>query len=427
MNSMSYAQNREDLVLARVLADVVRGSYVDVGAQDPRVDSVTCAFYERGWRGINIEPVQHWHRRLLAARPDDLNLCLAAGDHAGTLRLYEVQGTGLSTVRADLAARHRAAGLLVHESEVAVQTLDAIFAVAGMADVHFLKIDAAGAELEVLRGLSFRILRPWIVVVAAMPESRVPAGPDWEPALLGHDYDFAYDDGNNRFYLAREHADLAGRFGPSSALDDFARPGQLDNAAMLESRPGETAALLQSKLKDATARILAQAADLSSAGALAQRQQLEVATLRLAHARLSLLVPNLEAELHGAERANAAMTAEILRQADLIAALQAEHSGLMGSRSWRLTAPLRALRLPMAAASDVSARSARSLARNRLLRGATALALRPLPGLAARLKLRLYGPPAPELKDDLPMALTEDAERILRLAPVVPAPKQGRG
>lgn len=493
MTWVSYAQNYEDVVLVRVLADVAQGRYIDVGAHDPRVDSVTCVFYERGWRGINIEPVQHWHQRLLAARPEDLNLRLAAGDHAGMLRLYEVVGTGLSTVRADLAARHRASGLPVREWDVAVQTLDAICAGAGPGEVHFLKIDAEGAEPEVLRGFSFLLLRPWVVLVEATePNSRVPACAAWEPALLGHDYDLAYEDGINRFYLAREHADLAGRFGPPTVLDDFVRREQVDIAAMLESRLGETDALargraeaiaimdahirrvesalssasvevdrlhglvsvrdrhvaeldaglsagraalatveataanLHSRLADAESRMLAQGAELSSAAALAQRQELEGATRQLALTRLSMLVPDLEAELRGATSVQATTAAEVRRQDGLIAMLQADQSRILGSRSWRVTAPLRALRLSLADAVETGARLARSLARNRVMRGAVALVLRPAPGIAARLKLRLYGIPPTAFQAAPTLALTEDAERILRLAPVVPAPARAR-
>ena len=78
MTFISYAQNLEDVMLYRALKDVHKGFYIDVGAQDPVFDSVTNAFYERGWRGINIEPLQQWFDRLTAYRPDDINLQLAA-------------------------------------------------------------------------------------------------------------------------------------------------------------------------------------------------------------------------------------------------------------------------------------------------------------------------------------------------------------
>ena len=57
MTFVSYAQNFEDVMLWRALREVTHGFYIDVGAADPDSDSVTRAFYDRGWSGINVEPV----------------------------------------------------------------------------------------------------------------------------------------------------------------------------------------------------------------------------------------------------------------------------------------------------------------------------------------------------------------------------------
>lgn len=53
---ISYAQNFEDVMLMRALASIEKGFYIDVGAAWPDQDSVTKAFYEKGWLGVNIEP-----------------------------------------------------------------------------------------------------------------------------------------------------------------------------------------------------------------------------------------------------------------------------------------------------------------------------------------------------------------------------------
>src|SRR5438105_2444255 len=45
---VSFAQNHEDVLLARAFAEVGQGFYVDVGANDPSADSVTRHFYDRG-------------------------------------------------------------------------------------------------------------------------------------------------------------------------------------------------------------------------------------------------------------------------------------------------------------------------------------------------------------------------------------------
>jgi peptide methionine sulfoxide reductase MsrB len=53
---ISYAQNREDVIIDAFFPDLKKGFYVDIGAADPNYDSVTKFFYEKGWSGINIEP-----------------------------------------------------------------------------------------------------------------------------------------------------------------------------------------------------------------------------------------------------------------------------------------------------------------------------------------------------------------------------------
>jgi len=107
---ISYAQNFEDVMLYRALKDVQHGFYIDVGAQDPEVDSVTRAFYDRGWHGINIEPVQHWFEKLERDRPHDINLRVAVSDHEGELTLYESDASGLSTSDSAFADDARSRG-----------------------------------------------------------------------------------------------------------------------------------------------------------------------------------------------------------------------------------------------------------------------------------------------------------------------------
>src|SRR3989442_545474 len=74
MTFVSYAQNFEDVMLWRALRHVAHGFYIDVGAGHPDESSVTRAFYDRGWRGLNIEPSEHYFQRLAAARPLDTKL-----------------------------------------------------------------------------------------------------------------------------------------------------------------------------------------------------------------------------------------------------------------------------------------------------------------------------------------------------------------
>lgn len=47
---------------------------------------------------------------------------------------------------------------------------------------------------------------------------------DWEPLLLENNYVFAYADGLNRFYVAKEHSELLNAFKyPPNVFDKFVR------------------------------------------------------------------------------------------------------------------------------------------------------------------------------------------------------------
>jgi FkbM family methyltransferase len=223
MSFISYAQNHEDVMLYRALRDVEKGFYIDVGAQDPIVDSVTKAFYERGWRGINIEPNEEYFHKLQNDRPHDINLLTAVGREPGDIPFYQVAHTGLSTTSAVYARGHAEAGYEVHLCNVACTTLDSICNDCGVERVHFLKIDVEGSERAVLEGFSFETVRPWIVVVEATePNSTREVSAEWEHLLVRSRYQFAYFDGLNRFYVATEHADLARHLScPANPFDQY--------------------------------------------------------------------------------------------------------------------------------------------------------------------------------------------------------------
>lgn len=218
-------------MLRRALREVERGFYVDIGAADPKENSVTFAFYERGWSGINVEPLDEYFAKLVQARPRDKSLKVAAGRETGVRTLYALP-SGLSTLDPELSARHQANGLLAQEIVVPVLTLTTILEDCGLPTIHFLKIDVEGAEAEVLEGLDLDRLRPWIIVVEATePNSQVTTRDNWEHLITNHGYGFAYFDGLNCFYVADERPELKARLAtPPNVFDDFVRSSEWSNA-----------------------------------------------------------------------------------------------------------------------------------------------------------------------------------------------------
>src|SRR5262245_24751661 len=98
MKRISFAQNREDILLDRAFGGRTGGFYVDVGACHPIFHSVTKFFYDRGWRGINVEPIPSTFDILAQDRPRDVNLHAGLSDREETLLFHEVPAAiGYST------------------------------------------------------------------------------------------------------------------------------------------------------------------------------------------------------------------------------------------------------------------------------------------------------------------------------------------
>jgi FkbM family methyltransferase len=225
---ISYAQTHEDVLLWRALHTVQRGFYVDVGAHDPTDLSVTRAFYDSGWRGINVEPNPYYAEKLRNERPRDVTLEVALGHSPGMATLYEFGDTGLSTLVKDIAGEHMQVGFKAAERRVPVTTLAAILDDLGDQQVHFLKIDVEGYERQVLLGADFSKIRPWIVLLEAVkPMTSISSYDAWEPLLLEAGYEFVYFDGLNRFYVAEEHRDLGRYFSAPVSICDPFRDGEL--------------------------------------------------------------------------------------------------------------------------------------------------------------------------------------------------------
>jgi FkbM family methyltransferase len=357
MTFVSYAQNLEDVMLWRALKDIEKGFYIDVGANDPVVDSVTKAFYERGWRGINVEPLpSHW-RDLTADRPEDINLQCAAGESKGELRLWETDVRGWATASREVIEKHRSDG---HEGEfhtVPVLRLADICADHVTGDIHFLKIDVEGFEKSVISGMDFTRFRPWIVVVeATVPNSMIENYQDWESIVLSNAYTLAYADGLNRFYIAQERLDRLERQlrYPPNTFDDYIRIQQQNSEYRAQ----------QAETRAQQFEVMAQASE-ARAQASEARAQASEARARQSEYALQQTQQDSEYRAQQAE-AKAWQSEQALQQAQI--RLQAVFS----STSWRITRPLRGIKRVLSG----DARPARQMIAKAVLK--TKIAARPL-------------------------------------------------
>jgi FkbM family methyltransferase len=164
----SYSQYGEDLLVDAILGCKPRGTYVDIGANDPSLFSNTKRFYERGWGGINIEPNPLHFPVLLKNRPRDINLNIGISDKESTLPFYILKADMVSTLDKNIAIRN----CQDHDTsiqnviEVPVSRLDiTLDTYLGSRTIDFMSIDVEGAEMLVLGGNDWSEYRPQVIVI----------------------------------------------------------------------------------------------------------------------------------------------------------------------------------------------------------------------------------------------------------------------
>ena len=226
MPFVSYTRNFEDVILNRVFDSIPHGFFVDVGAYHPAVDSNTYAMYLRGWRGVAIEPSPALAPLWAQLRPDDVLVQAAAGARSGHTTFFTIGDTQqFSTTSPETANMHRSEGTQVRAAAMVplVSLNDVLAKHRPTGDIHCVSIDVEGGERAVLEGLDLRRYRPWVIFLESVEPGRpVPNHAAWEPLLLANDYEFAYFDEVNRFYVAKEQSHLKRFFACGPCVwDDF--------------------------------------------------------------------------------------------------------------------------------------------------------------------------------------------------------------
>lgn len=265
---ISYASNFEDVLLNRCFRETAGGFYVDIGAGHPTHASVTRAFYDRGWSGINVEPGKDIES-LRAERSRDINVEGAISDNDGSAEFWIHSGNpGTSSLVRETTPLVAAKAGAIMSKTVRVTTLAALLDEhAREQHIHFLKIDAEGAEGAIILGNNWTRYRPEVIVVESTePYTNKRRIETWQDRLSAVEFNLAYFDGINDFWVRAESSHLLGEFKiPVNLLDEFT----IYNSELHSLRHAAEERL--KNLKAARARIQSLTAELNLAKTSAAR------------------------------------------------------------------------------------------------------------------------------------------------------------
>ena len=204
-NFISYAPDVEDFSLFYIFYNIPKGFYIDVGSNDPNEYSVTKAFYDRGWNGINVEPLPDKYQLLLKFRPRDINLKLGAGKSEGNANLIIKGIIGLgdqSSLDFDQNVNNVNNSKIININIKTMSNICREYVPKGI-EIQFCKIDVERSEKNVLLGYDFVNYRPKVFCIESLinKKTKIPEYKEWEYILISNDYEFAFKYRRNRFYV----------------------------------------------------------------------------------------------------------------------------------------------------------------------------------------------------------------------------------
>jgi len=167
-----FAQEGEDIVLARLFSGQKNGFYIDVGAHHPRRFSNSYWAYQRGWRGINIDSAPGSRAQFNRVRPRDINIeaCISeTGNHVEFFVFPEgALNTAVSARKDEIENHTQSPGKRVVVSADRLGSILEAHLPCDMEIVDFMSIDVEGSEMAVLRTNDWSRCRPRVVVIEVL-------------------------------------------------------------------------------------------------------------------------------------------------------------------------------------------------------------------------------------------------------------------
>jgi FkbM family methyltransferase len=203
----SYSQEGEDMIYRSYFENHkhYKGFYIDVGAHHPYRFSNTAHFYQKGWRGINIEPTPGAIKLFKIFRRRDINLNIGIDSTAGTLPFYCFNEPALnsfdkeiSTARSETNTKYKITNVINIKTMPLEQVL-ATYLPEGQI-IDFLNIDAEGFDLEVLKSNNWDKYIPLFIMVEVGIDIQNLAGSEIYNYLLARNYELVAKTGRTSFF-----------------------------------------------------------------------------------------------------------------------------------------------------------------------------------------------------------------------------------
>ncbi len=201
--SYHYGEFAEDIFVDRILKNINKGIYVDVGCYHPYKGSLTCKLYQKNWHGINLDISKTSIDLFKISRKRDINLNLAVADYDGEIFYYE--NSPINQQNSLIKSNDKQKKI-----KIKCNTLNKIFNENNISNFDYLNIDVEGAETKVINGIDLKKFKPKLIsienndlLITDYMQSEI------YKTLIKNNYVFLNKIGVTNFFITK---DLAPRF-----------------------------------------------------------------------------------------------------------------------------------------------------------------------------------------------------------------------
>jgi len=199
---LSYAQSGEDMILDTIFCNVKNGFYIDIGANNPWVQSNTCFFYKKGWRGINIDALPGTKLIFDKYRSRDINIEAAIDNKERDLQYFMFHSSFYNTFNEAKVEKIKQYSPLRGIKNIKTVPLSMLLQELDIPDIDFLSCDVEGMDINVLSSNDWEKWRPKIIITEYFHDGidKIKQNEVYR-LLTGHKYIYYCNSATNAFYI----------------------------------------------------------------------------------------------------------------------------------------------------------------------------------------------------------------------------------
>jgi FkbM family methyltransferase len=189
------------------------GFYIEVGANDPRQNSLTYILERLGWTGMLIDPLRKCYEKLVRDRPRSrcFHCACVSAEKIGKITLHAPDPASVvATVEKNVDDFDITYG---YTETCDAVTLESLVQQVGPTRIDFLSLDTEGTELDVLQGFDLRRHRPRLILLEDKLYNLAK-----HQYLVGQGYRLVKRTMLNNWYVPAEPGALKIRTGPGERL-----------------------------------------------------------------------------------------------------------------------------------------------------------------------------------------------------------------